>query len=466
MTIPNTGGWQNWQSISTTVQLAAGQQSVRLVFDTAGTSGAVGNVDAFQFTAASAPPAPPSAAFGGSPAKLPGRVEAENFDTGGEGAAYHDVTPGNDGAAYRSTGVDVQACAEGGYNVGWIAAGEWLTYSVSVATSGDYLVQLRVASPSGASLRVGFNAATAGINVPATGGWQAWTTVSVPVRLTAGVQQLRLDFDTSGVNVNYVDVVATSPTAGGTSVSAATWNIQIDDSSPAHARAAMDQALAITPQPQILVVQEAHAAQFSTYLDELQARTGKIWHGVLATHCGLGAWTGTTCGTPYDQGVALFSTFDIVNSDSKYFPFADCWQSARAGLRAALHVNGTVLQVFTTHLQHDDGCADDAQSRYRSMAILKAWAAGYSTPQIAAGDFNGGPEQIDTTNGMYPEFVDAWPLAGSGPGLTAYQPLPTIRIDYWFTDATRAAAPQSMEVVQSTGTFSDHAPVRATFLIR
>ena len=468
MIIPDTGGWQNWRPISKTVTLAAGPQSMRLVFDSAVGSGAVGNVDAIQLTSTALPP--PPTAFGGSAARLPGRVEAENFDTGGDGTAYHDTTSGNSGGAYRSTDVDIESCAEGGYNVGWIAAGEWLNYTVNVSTAGNYVVQLRVASPSGAALHVGVNAPStisASVAVPATGAWQTWTTVAVPVTLAAGVQQLRLQFDTAGLNVNFIDVLAqpASTPGSGTSVSALTWNIQIDDSSAAHARTAMDLAMAVSPQPQILVIQEAHAAQFNTYLDELQKVTGKVWHGVLATHCGLGSWTGTTCGAPYDQGVGLFTVFDIVNTDSMYFPFADCWQSARVGLRAALNVNGTILQTFTTHLQHDDGCADDAQSRYKSMGMLKTWAAGYSAPQIVAGDFNAGPDQIDTTSGMYPDFVDDWPVIGSGPGLTAYLPLPTVRIDYWFTDRSMKAAPQSMEVIQIGGTFSDHAGLRTTFRI-
>jgi hypothetical protein len=39
------------------------------------------------------------------------------------------------------------------------------------------------------------------LSIDATGGWQNWTTVSVPVRLGAGVQLLTLLFDTGSVNV-------------------------------------------------------------------------------------------------------------------------------------------------------------------------------------------------------------------------------------------------------------------------
>ena len=58
---------------------------------------------------------------------LPGIVQAEDYDDGGEGSAYHDTEPENLGGAYRlQEGVDIQSLEEGGLNVGWARAGEWL----------------------------------------------------------------------------------------------------------------------------------------------------------------------------------------------------------------------------------------------------------------------------------------------------------------------------------------------------
>ncbi|RPJ77169.1 MAG: carbohydrate-binding protein, partial [Acidobacteria bacterium] len=90
-----------------------------------------------------------SGPYSGSPVSLPGRVQAENFDNGVDGSAYHDNTPGNTGAAYRQTDMDLQGCSSGGFNLAWIEAGEWANYSVNVQTAGSYTVQLRVASLSG-----------------------------------------------------------------------------------------------------------------------------------------------------------------------------------------------------------------------------------------------------------------------------------------------------------------------------
>ena len=47
--------------------------------------------------------------FNGTPVNLPATIQAENFDNGGEGVAYHDNDAANQGGAYRQTGVDVEA---------------------------------------------------------------------------------------------------------------------------------------------------------------------------------------------------------------------------------------------------------------------------------------------------------------------------------------------------------------------
>jgi endonuclease/exonuclease/phosphatase family metal-dependent hydrolase len=329
---------------------------------------------------------------------------------------------------------------------------------------------------------VGFNHASEvwqTVSIPATGDWQNWTTVSFPATLGAGVQQLTVLANTAGYNLNFVNVVSGSApvqTSGsGIDLPVLEWNIQINDSSVTHAQIAMDQAMAVVPRPQILVIEEGWLAHLDDYLNELEAQTGQTWYGAFATHCPLGDWNGTACTvTPSfplmsDQGVGIFSTFPIINSSSILFPFADCYTSARAGLHAAIDVNGTAVQVFATHLQ-TGGCANDALSRYNSIAMLKTWAGGYPAPWLAAGDFNATPDQIDTTQGMLPSFVDAWSVVGSGPGYTwpsiQVQASPIYKIDYWFSDSSGTAQPISSEVVTSTGATSDHYPVATMFQIQ
>jgi hypothetical protein len=137
---------------------------------------------------------------------VPGLIQAEDFDNGGEGVAYHDLTTANEGGSYRTTtGVDIEATTDtgGGYNVGWALAGEWLKYTVNVAAAGTYTLDLRVASNgAGGTFHVESNGVnkTGTLSVPNTGAWQTWTTISVPVQLSAGQQVLRLAFDTLGIN--------------------------------------------------------------------------------------------------------------------------------------------------------------------------------------------------------------------------------------------------------------------------
>jgi hypothetical protein len=196
--IPDTGGWQVWQSVTRTVTLTAGPQTARLVMDTKSAGGVVGNIVSMRFTSLTAPVSTP---FGGTPVSLPGRVLAQNFDDGGEGVAYHDTTGGNTGGAYRQTDVDLEPSSEGAHNVGWAMPGEWLNYRVNVTTAASYTVTFRVASKrQGGTFHAEMNGAniTGALSVPYTGGAQVWQSLTRSVTLAAGPQTLRLVMDTPG----------------------------------------------------------------------------------------------------------------------------------------------------------------------------------------------------------------------------------------------------------------------------
>jgi endonuclease/exonuclease/phosphatase family metal-dependent hydrolase len=107
----------------------------------------------------------------------------------------------------------------------------------------------------------------------------------------------------------------------------------------------------------------------------------------------------------------------------------------------------------------------NAGARYSSMALLKSWAGGYAAPQLVAGDFNADMDQIDTPSGMSPGFVDSWAQRGGGSGFTANTPNPTMKLDYWFADASGRATVDWVNVNTSTGTVSDHFPLAASYTI-
>ncbi len=118
-------------------------------------------------------------------ASAPGQIEAE---------AYMDVK-----------GADTETCSEGGHNAGWLDAGNWLEYPVSVQRAGNYKLEYRVAAWTG-SAGVAFhldNQVLAETGLRNTGEYQQWTTVSDTVTLPAGDHTIRLVSTGSGWNINW-----------------------------------------------------------------------------------------------------------------------------------------------------------------------------------------------------------------------------------------------------------------------
>jgi glucose/arabinose dehydrogenase len=150
--------------------------------------------------------------YGGTAIAIPGKIEAENYDLGGQGVAYNDATPGNSGGAYRTDDVDIEITTEGGYNLGYSAAGDWTEYTVNVTAAGTYNFEFRVASiAAGKTLHLevdGVNV-TGAVAVPVGTGWQDFKSVYINnLQLTAGQKVIRIVMDTADQNINYVNITA------------------------------------------------------------------------------------------------------------------------------------------------------------------------------------------------------------------------------------------------------------------
>lgn len=162
-----------------------------------------------QSTEANAKPTGPvEAPYGGTAAAVPGTVQAENYDTGGQGLGYSVTAVNGSANSYRTDGVDLETCTDtgNGYDMGWTGTGQWFRYTVNVATAGIYVVGFRISSGgTGGTLHLQ-NAAgtnlTGTVTVPGTGGWQTWTTVNALATLPAGQQVLTVYQDTGGYNIN------------------------------------------------------------------------------------------------------------------------------------------------------------------------------------------------------------------------------------------------------------------------
>jgi beta-glucosidase len=154
----------------------------------------------------------PQRPFGGAINNLPGQIQAEAYDTGGQGVAYYDDTPGNLGGVFRSDDVDLEPTTDagGGYDVGWIDPGEWLEYTVNVPDpSAIYSIKARVASTAAGQMRVRLDGTVLGtVQIPNTGGWQIWQTVTltnVSIAGGCGARALRLEMLAGGFNVNWIE---------------------------------------------------------------------------------------------------------------------------------------------------------------------------------------------------------------------------------------------------------------------
>ena len=147
----------------------------------------------------------PTSPYGGEAHVIPGMIEAEHYDEGEPGEAYHDSDETNRGADYRGvTHVDIEKRpdASNGHGIGWAVADEWLAYTVVVEEAGSYTVEFPVASDGEGGtfhLEMGGVDVTGPIDVPDTGAWTKLEMIQVEdVQLEAGVFVMKLVMDTNG----------------------------------------------------------------------------------------------------------------------------------------------------------------------------------------------------------------------------------------------------------------------------
>ncbi|MET0624192.1 MAG: carbohydrate-binding protein [Pyrinomonadaceae bacterium] len=151
--------------------------------------------------------------FGGTPIAVPGTIPASDFDNGGEGVAYHDLTSGNIGSTtYRASDVDMND-----QSVTRLEDGEWLEYTINVgSTASTYAIVAQVAHQStGGSFHVEIDGTdvTGAMTVPDTTYWNSWNSaVKTGVSLTAGQHVLRFGVDGDFYGFQSLRIVNTAAT--------------------------------------------------------------------------------------------------------------------------------------------------------------------------------------------------------------------------------------------------------------
>lgn len=140
--------------------------------------------------------------------QIPGFLQAENYDVGGQRNSYYDMDSENQGAEYREDAVDVVAI-ENGYAVGYTLAGEWLEYTVNVNEAGVYQFRANVSSGlENSSFRLFIDdvAVSDTIVVPQGEDWDTYGYVEgeTTKELTAGKHVLKVAITGSFVNIDWI----------------------------------------------------------------------------------------------------------------------------------------------------------------------------------------------------------------------------------------------------------------------
>jgi len=184
-------------------------------------------------------------AFKDSIQQIPGRIQCEFYDLGGEGVAYHDTDPVNNGSGKLNPAdgtflnefrmkeaVDISytkfrdpAIDNSSYNLvepeknqlyaGWTELGEWINYTVKVNKSGTYDIGLMytASGDGGISLDLDGKQLTPELRIPSTRNdqetidwrqWHHWNRIDslTTVKLKKGIHVLTLRTVKHG-NMNY-----------------------------------------------------------------------------------------------------------------------------------------------------------------------------------------------------------------------------------------------------------------------
>ena len=193
--LPNTAGSSQFQWLGKRrLALTAGTHVLRVVCDR----------PYFVLNSIRATAAPVPSPYFGTAAPVPGSVEAAYFDNGGEGLGYHDTTTGNQGdAGFRANeSVDIfysnDTASGSAYILKNFTAGEWLSYTINVTSSGNYDFEVRAATDvnfpnSALHAEIDGVNATGTVVLPATGGWSTYQWIGKRrLALTAGTHVLKI----------------------------------------------------------------------------------------------------------------------------------------------------------------------------------------------------------------------------------------------------------------------------------
>jgi len=180
---------------------------------------------------------------------IPGKIQCEYYDFGGEGVAYHDTDPENNGSGklnpadgsylheFRmNEAVDISYTKfqdppidNNAFNlvepekdqlyVGWTKPGEWIKYTVNVTQAGTYQLGIMFTSNKNGKISIAVNDkdATGLITIPSTANeketvpwrnWHHWNYLDniAQIKLNKGIQTITLHTEELGdMNYDYIN---------------------------------------------------------------------------------------------------------------------------------------------------------------------------------------------------------------------------------------------------------------------
>jgi len=201
------------------------------------------------------------------------------------------------------------------------------------------------------------------------------------------------------------------------------------------------------------IMHYSSSSQPKMIADKLKARTGQTW-----TY----KWVQKT-GAASGEGECVMTRLQIDATDEYLLSVS------RSVAMARVNVNGRILNIFSTHLDHQSSA-----TRVTQVKQLVAWADNHSEQRIVAGDFNGWPGTAEI-NEMLKTHKDAWLVAKEKGAAVSFSGNPdgntrNTRIDYvWYSRGATALSTTRAEVFDtrdSTGKKpSDHNPLIATIQV-
>lgn len=200
--IPYTGSLTTWQTVAAPCRPLPSREEAVLTLEFIGSGFRLHWID-FQNRRP----------YLGVPAAIPGRIEFENYDIGGQQISFLDRTNTNGYGQYRpDEAVDIMGISDSGQPgfAVYAESGEWLEYTCSIQP-GIYTLVIRSTSNFGDQQLTLYQGKreVSKLILPNTGGWNKWqSTEFSDIYLAGGEDQiLRFEINTSTVLLHYAELI-------------------------------------------------------------------------------------------------------------------------------------------------------------------------------------------------------------------------------------------------------------------